>query len=156
MENKQLPQEILQIFAGIGRARLFWECNQMMHGEPLLLSFLYDNHDATPKELAKVMQVSPARITVILGSLECKHMVRRVLDGMDRRRMHVQLTDDGAAAVERMRQEALDRALTLCERLGEADTQTLIHIVNRLLKQDELLQTAQSDDARKEATDAES
>ena len=130
----------------------------MVRGEALLLSYLFEHEGCTPKELAQVMNVSPARITVILSGLECKHLIRRVSDGRDKRRLHIRLTESGVAAVRTIREEALGYALQWCEYLGEEDTRTLIRITDRLLAM-EAAQTTPANaetDWKKEGDGAES
>ena len=136
LESNRLPEEILRIFTEISRSRSFWELSRMVRGEALLLTYLFEHEDSTPKTLAQVMNVSPARITVILTGLECKHLIRRVLDGADKRRLHIRLTETGIATVQTIREEGLGCALQWCEYLGEADAQALIRITDRLLAMD--------------------
>lgn len=157
LENNQLPQEILRIFTQVSRSRSFWELSRMARGESMLLTYLFEHEGCTPKELAQVMRVSPARITVILSGLECKRLVRRVSDGKDKRRLHVRLTETGIAAVQTIREEALGYALQWCENLGEADAQTLIRITDRLLKMEAAReqQTKHNADCLKEGDGAE-
>lgn len=140
MENEHLPEDILHLMARICRSELFWEMQQYMRGEGILLGFLYENpQGCTPKTLAQMMNVSAARITAILGHLECKHLIVRKADVNDKRRIRVQLTLTGMKKVEAIRAQALSGSLQIFERLGAADTKELLRIVGRMLDTEEQL-----------------
>ncbi len=73
-------------------------------GAPMLLLGLYnsekENRVLSQRELAKVMQRSPATVAVSLRNLEEKGYVTRSADEGDQRRNLVRLTDKGRSAVE--------------------------------------------------------
>ena len=53
---------------------------------------------SSPSELARLWQVTPAVLTGIVDRLESRGLVRREPDPMDRRRLHLALTEDGLEA----------------------------------------------------------
>ncbi|HET7304264.1 MAG TPA: MarR family transcriptional regulator [Segeticoccus sp.] len=85
---------------------------------------------ATPSELAADLMMSPAGLTGRLDRLERAGLVRRVRGDRDRRRVDIEITDEGrdrCLRAMRLRGRTEDRAMGA---LTEAEKHTL----NRLLK----------------------
>ena len=82
---------------------------------------------ATPTEIARGMGVEPSSVSRLLGTMERQNLVRREIDGGDRTRINVTLSDDGEALAERINfhadaiETAVQRALAPSElkQLGE-------------------------------------
>ncbi len=71
------------------------------------LSALYiiENEPTTPGQLARRLMVTPAVVTGLIDRLERRGFVRRESESDDRRRIHLELTDEGRAAGASVRHE---------------------------------------------------
>ena len=143
MEQEKMLEDVAQIMAGIGKSKMFWEMQQCMRGERILLSYLYETGgSSTPGQLASLLNVSAARITNILTRLECKGLIRRRADPQDRRRIHVELTDKGAGMVADVHAQVTAHALDLFDKLGEDDTLTFLRILKKMLSYEEMVEVS--------------
>lgn len=140
METNEMLENIAAILAGITRSRLFWDVQQSVRGERILLSYLYETGGAcTPGRLADLLHVSAARITKILSTLESKDLVAREADQADKRRVAVRLTPAGARVVTDVHAQVLSHASQLFRNLGEHDTEEFLRIVNKILSLEEMV-----------------
>ena len=57
------------------------------------LRFIRDNNLINTKELARLMKLTPGRITHLLNALERKNLIDRAIDKSDRRSIQVTLTE---------------------------------------------------------------
>ena len=71
-------------------------------GQPQLLLALREHDNASQKELAQAMDVSPATLTVMLRRMDAKHLVRRVNDPQDLRVIRLSLTEEGCEKVRQI------------------------------------------------------
>lgn len=63
------------------------------------LAIIADNDEPTMTEIASKMKVDPANITGMADRLEKLGFVRRVFGDRDRRKVRLQITDDGRNAM---------------------------------------------------------
>ena len=146
METNEMLENIAAILAGITRSRLFWDVQQSVRGERILLSYLYETGGAcTPGRLADLLHVSAARITKMLSALESKALIVREDDPTDKRRAMVRLTEDGADVVRTVQSQATAHASQLFESLGEQDTLEFLRIVNKILSIEEMVDEPTAD-----------
>lgn len=71
-------------------------------GQPQLLLALREHANASQKELAQAMDVSPATLTVMLRRMDAKHLVKRVNDPQDLRVIRLSLTEEGNEKVRQI------------------------------------------------------
>ena len=101
-------------------------------GEFMTLMNIWEHGGAvTGSELAEKGEISTARITAIIGSLEKKGYVVRETDVGDRRRIYIQLTENGKKQANDLYQEALENTIDFMKYLGEEDTRNLLRIVEK-------------------------
>lgn len=113
-------------------------------GKSGILNRLNEHGAATASELAAAEQITPQAVAVALRELEEMALVSRVRDEADRRRVHVELTEQGRIVLLSER-EAGTRWLAdaLMDRLDDSDRAVLASAVPVLRK---LVRNA--DDAR--------
>lgn len=75
---------------------------ELYPGQPQLLLALRDHANASQKELARVMEATPATLTVMLRRMDAKHLVSRVSDPQDMRVTRLSLTDEGYEKVRQI------------------------------------------------------
>lgn len=66
----------------------------------LLLQYVRQQERALPTAIARAIELKQATVTVLLNQLESNNLVTRQRDTEDRRRVWVQLTDAGSAALD--------------------------------------------------------
>ena len=66
------------------------------------VKYLYGREYVIVKELAKLMNLKPSRITRIITSLESKNFIKRTLDEEDRRNVRVMLNSGKKEKIEEM------------------------------------------------------
>jgi len=67
-----------------------------------VLQIVLSRDNATPKDIAKQMGVSPATVSTLLDRLAAKSMVERHRSEVDRRQTNILLTETGRNAIEGM------------------------------------------------------
>ena len=86
----------------------------------------------TQSKLAEAMGVSGATVTHHLNALEAQGLVRRWRDDANRRVQRVELTDEGAALFERLREVAMAHDARLRSKLTDAEAQQLGELLDKL------------------------
>lgn len=97
-----LPQTVAREFRDALRPLIRRLNNErtMSLGKAGVLAHLSEHGRATASELAAAERVSPQAITIAVRELEGLKLVERTPDGVDRRRIWVQLTDEGRRRLE--------------------------------------------------------
>ena len=107
--------------------------DESMHGENfVLLYILRQNNFVLPSEIGGEMNISSARVAVILNNLENKGLITRQIDKSDRRKILVTLTQKGLEQAEIHNQMIISLAARMLESLGEHDAKELVRITGRL------------------------
>ncbi len=85
-----------------------------------------------PNEISRFMNISTARMAAALNGLERKGMLTRRIDPSDRRRILVELTEEGRRYTDEQRLEMLGHLTQVIERLGEHDAVEFVRIMGRV------------------------
>lgn len=85
-----------------------------------------------PSVIAERLMITTGSMTSLLDTLERRGMVRRRAHPSDRRRLLVELTDDGEALVDTFLPEIVAVQTALAAGLSEADRAAAIHLSERL------------------------
>ena len=86
----------------------------------------------TQSKLAEAMGVSGATVTHHLNGLEAQGLVRRWRDDSNRRVQRVELTPEGAALFDRLREVAMAHDARLRSKLTDAEAQQLGELLDKL------------------------
>jgi MarR family transcriptional regulator, transcriptional regulator for hemolysin len=86
----------------------------------------------TQSGLAKAMGVSGATVTHHLNALEAQGLVRRWREEHNRRVQRVELTDEGAALFDRLREVATRHDARLRSNLSDGETAQLAELLDKL------------------------
>ena len=109
--------------------------DEVMRGETFAILYISKRNDMVlPSEVSNKMNISSARVTVILNSLENKGLITRQIDKSDRRQILISLTQKGAELAEKHDQMVLDMTARMLELLGEHDAKELVRITGKLAK----------------------
>lgn len=85
-------------------------------------------------ELAKRMQVTTARIASALNSLQKKGYVTRKTEKSDGRKVIINLTEQGEAALENRKNKINQSILPMLGKLTEEEKETLFSLLNKILR----------------------
>ena len=134
MENHALAEQMIQLCLDHFKATCRLSEAVALQGEDgALLCLRACERPMLSGELVERLGLTTGRVANILRQLEDKGLVRRVQDLGDRRRVHVSLTDEGAARADE-RYAALVRAhQRLLDGLGEADSREAVRLMRRCL-----------------------
>jgi MarR family transcriptional regulator, organic hydroperoxide resistance regulator len=133
MDYQALADKLLQELYVINKARPQRKFNDCMRGEGIVLQYvIFHEEPVQPSDISSFMNISTARIAAALGNLERKGLVTRRIDPSDRRRILVELTQEGKQLAEAQRRGMQAHFTWLTESLGETDATELVRIVGRL------------------------
>jgi DNA-binding MarR family transcriptional regulator len=101
-------------------------------GQPPLLRHLAEKDGQSQKDLAALMQIAPATLTVMLKRMEKAGLVKRLADERDQRVIRVYLTEQGREAHTAVR-EALRALEVRCfEHFAEEEKELLRQMMLRM------------------------
>lgn len=83
-------------------------------------------------DIAREMDVSTARIAVLLNKMEKNGFLRREPSPEDARKTVVKLTEQGRDCIRRTKEQALDRTELLLERVGPEDVWEFIRLSKKI------------------------
>jgi MarR family transcriptional regulator, transcriptional regulator for hemolysin len=86
----------------------------------------------TQSNLAKAMGVTGATMTHHLNALESHGLVRRWRDESNKRVQQVELTDEGIAMFDRLREVAMSHDKRLRSRLSAKEAEQLVRLLHKL------------------------
>lgn len=133
MDYQDLAMELISQFVALKHARPNRLVKDSMQGEAFLLQHLYScEHSALPGEISCRMGISSARIAAALSNLEKKGLVTRRIDPEDRRRVLVDLTEEGKAAAEEHRKKLLGSVTRMLSLLGEEDAKEYVRLTGKI------------------------
>ena len=86
----------------------------------------------TQAQMAEAMGITGATLTHHLNAMEAQGLVRRWRETSNRRVQRVELTEEGAALFERLREVALRHDARLRSKLSDEETARLADLLGRL------------------------
>lgn len=135
MDYEELARQMMERTHPKDRRPPLNEMQKQERVQDMTLRFLYENGGSSvPKELMEFFDVSSARITKLLGTLEERGFVVREGDPADRRRVTVRLTPAGETYVMDLDADFRRRLAKLLELLGEHDARELVRLMGRLVE----------------------
>lgn len=104
-----------------------------MHGETFAMSYIYrQGGTVLPSDISSVMNISSARVAAMLNNLENKGLITREIDKSDRRRVLVELTQNGMEFAKNHNKAIMNYTIRTLKLLGEHDAKELVRIIGRL------------------------
>jgi len=133
MDHTELTNEIMKAMQKLMRRQTQKKMDVFPKGEDFVLRYLACSHNhSLPGEISETMGVSTARIAATLNALEGKGLISRQIDSSDRRRILVEITEDGKALARQREQELSERIEQMLIALGEEDSKHFLRILNKL------------------------
>lgn len=106
--------------------------HELDHGRILLLFMLHFNQEVKISDIADHFGVTSGAATGIVDRLEQKGLVKRVRSLLDRRIIHVILTEDGEALVEEMKKRHIEVYQQIIDGFCEDDLKQAIDTIQKL------------------------
>lgn len=133
MDYDSLAREFMQIMHQMRKRKTQKHLNESMQGENFVL-FYISHHEGNviPSDISNAMGITSARIAATLNSLEGKGLIRRTIDTQDRRRILIDLTEEGKERVKEHNQMIMTTTTKMLQYLGEADAKELVRIMKKL------------------------
>lgn len=111
----------------------FRECG-LYFGQPPILKYLSENDNATQKEIADFLHISPPSVATSLKRMEEAGLVVRVADKLDARRNNLKLTDKGKRLTEYADKLFIETDEATFSGFTEEELTTLIGFLERMNK----------------------
>ncbi len=92
-----------------------------VQGMRFVCGYLGTNGITNVKELGDALEVSSARMAVILNKLEEKELVKRIKSKDDKRITYVKLTEKGYESINEVRKQMIKRFMIIKDVLGEEE-----------------------------------
>ncbi len=133
MDYEPLAVEFMQTMHQMRKRKAQKQLSDSMQGESFVL-FYISHHEGyvIPSDISNEMGISSARIAATLNSLEKKGLIVRRIDGKDRRRILIDLTDAGREQVQEHYQMIMGITTNMLRYLGEQDAKEFIRIMQKL------------------------
>jgi len=133
MDYSELAVKLLNNMRSLSKIKSHKNISEALHGEAFVLDYISrQNGDVLPGKIGQEMNVSTARIATALNSLENKGLITRQIDKNDRRKILIDLTQEGKDLAERHRQTIIKVAANMLELLGEHDANEYVRISGKL------------------------
>ncbi len=134
-------RQVLGLGSLIARSRrLVWAAGARRlesHGESILVWSLLNQLEKlgplTQRELASVAGQHPAGVSRLLAQLEAEQLVRRARDQQDRRKVRVEVTEQGLSRLAKMDPELGAASRDVLSPLSAAEQATLRALLEKLL-----------------------
>ena len=106
--------------------------NELEHGIYYALHCLEEQGEICPKDLARSMAVSPARIAALLRHMEKEGLIARLPDPSDNRQVRISATAVGIALIRQRREQLLRTLSAALAELGPEDAAAYLRLRRRL------------------------
>lgn len=114
---------------------VFDKINKNSQGVNSVLSYLLElGRPATAGEIANKLEVSTARVAVLMKKLIKNKYIIKYTNSMDQRITMIELTDSGRDYIIKEKDSVTDFFKKIVDEIGVTDTKALIRICNKLKK----------------------
>ncbi|KPV43678.1 MarR family winged helix-turn-helix transcriptional regulator [Alicyclobacillus ferrooxydans] len=98
-----------------------------------ILRLLMHSEQAKASDIARASGLSPGAVTQVCDELVKEGLVQRTRSQDDRRVVHIQITDEGRAVFQKIRQTRSDKIKLILTRLGDHDAKEFVRIIGRVV-----------------------
>jgi DNA-binding MarR family transcriptional regulator len=138
MDLNKKAEEFINIKALMQHLHTNRVITKMMNGELFVMNYLYEHQgQAYPKEISDYMQVSTARIAMILKSLEKNNKITREADFRDNRYVIVKLTPFGEDDIVIKRKDIVSFLSKVFEEMGEENVNEYLRLTKLIMEVEE-------------------
>ncbi len=134
MDYKELTMEMFQIMNEMHKIRHRKSMDGLVRGESFVLRYLMDNgNSAIPSDMSAAMGTTTARVAATLNSLDKKGLISRRIDSDDRRRIIVELTDEGKNIAKEQWQQFMADTEHMLRSVGDEDAKEYVRILKKMV-----------------------
>lgn len=101
-------------------------------GERAILAFLEQKKEVSAGDIANFLNVSTARIAVLLKNLEKKGLIKKTTSQTDKRKTIVHLTQKGEESCKKLREKLVEKLNNFFLFLGEEDTKNFLRLTQKM------------------------
>ncbi|MCM1525216.1 MAG: winged helix DNA-binding protein [Ruminococcus sp.] len=132
--SETLNDDYMEVLKRLYYNKSSWSLSEFLQGEMRVLTFIsHEEADILPGEIASGLEMTAGRIAGILRSLEKKGLIVRKTYDKDRRKVLVNITEEGRSYSQKGA-EALRRHISeLTEIMGDDETAALIRSLHILI-----------------------
>jgi DNA-binding MarR family transcriptional regulator len=139
LSEGDLVMELIETLEGLRRYKGWYRGHAWPVRKNAMVLLMFLHHHQCPKslglqpsELGDMLRLTRPTVTTLVNSLEEEGLVERINDDEDRRVVFVRPTNEGAALVQRMKEEFAARIREIMDYLGEKDGKELIRITRKV------------------------
>lgn len=133
MNTRKDAQDLLHKLCDCRSRTFFNKIDQSQRGIGFVLVYLQEaDHEVIAGDLARELNVSTARIAVLLRKMEKSGLVIRYRSSEDARQTVVEITQEGRAFVDEMKEQTLMKMELLIEKVGKEDMEEFIRISKKI------------------------
>ncbi len=135
MDYMELAKQFLHNSYQLRKRGHHKKIDETMQGEAFAILYILRQGDIVlPSDISNEMNISSARVAAMLNSLENKGLITRQIDKSDRRKILVELTQEGKELAEKHDQMVVNNTARMLELLGEHDAKEMVRIMGKLAK----------------------
>lgn len=133
MGTREDAQEMLHKLHACRSKSFFSKIDESQKGIGFVLVYLQEaNHEVIAGDLARELNVSTARIAALLRKMEKSGLIVRYRSAVDARQTVVEITQEGCAYVDKIKEQILVRMELLLEKVGREDMEEFIRISQKI------------------------
>ena len=133
MNTREEAQELLEKISSCRPKSFFNKIDESQRGIDFALIYLAETDGLViAGDLARELNVSTARIAILLKKMEDKSLIIRRRSDSDARQTVVEITQKGLEHVQKIREQLLARAELLIEKVGKEDLDEFIRISHKI------------------------
>ena len=133
MDYAELAETLIKKMHAFHKARSQKSIFGALQGEAFVLKYIsLRDEGVLPGEISNEMDVSSARVAAALNKLEDKGFITRKIDKNDRRKILVEITQEGRRLAEKHQKVIVEEVADMLRYLGEDDAREYIRILGRL------------------------
>lgn len=130
---RNLKDQFLEMLQAISKMEIMINLAPFLQGEDALLLHIYLNGPSNPSLLSTELKVTKGRITAIINSLAEKEYITLEMDITDRRRVLVDLSNQGKYYLESKLTAADKHFERIFEKIGYESTKTFVESLNNVI-----------------------
>ncbi len=135
MDYASAAKELLELHVQICRMKMNLQMDTYAKGEMRVLNYLYEHGGkAYPVDISRDLEVSSARVAVLVNHLAEKGWAARSTDQQNSRHTVVALLLAGEQALLQEKQTTLKAIATSLERIGEEDAAEYLRIRRKIVE----------------------
>lgn len=133
MSNKEDAQEFLQQMRSCRVRPFYSKLDESQRGTGFVIAYLSEAEgEVIAGDLARELNVSTARIAALLRKMENDGLIRRRRADTDARQTVVEITQAGTEYSHMMKEQILEKAELLLEKVGKDDLNEFIRISKKI------------------------